>query len=166
MEEQNKKRRGSDSSAKQYNYTVCHALDTLPMRANPTSKSLDDSRSSSGPLKGYINDALRAQHADIQRCPPPPLTLLTYSYLELLLSSVFQEETELLRRFGYIRAYHYQASLGGGDMGRKIGRRAESGGWQGRQRRKSGANGDPVCSCAIAWENRGRRDPKKKTWSG
>jgi len=97
--------------------------------------------------------------------PPPPLTLLTYSYLELLLSSVFQEERELLRRFGYIGAYHYQASLGGGDMGRKIGRRAESGGWQGRQRRKSGANGDPVCSCAIAGENRGRRDTKKATWS-
>lgn len=46
-------------------------------------------------------------------------------------------------------------------MGRKIGRRAESGGWQGRQRRKSGANGDPVCSCAIAGENRGKEGHQK-----
>lgn len=47
-------------------------------------------------------------------------------------------------------------------MGRKIGRGAESGGWQGRQRGKSSANGDPVCSCAIAGENRGRGDPKRR----
>lgn len=71
MEEQNIKHRGSDSSVKQYNYTACHALDTLPTRPNPTSKSLDDPRSSSRPLKGYIKDAFRALHADIQRCPPP-----------------------------------------------------------------------------------------------